>query len=63
MKYTIYFELFGRKMKHTVTADSISKARDMVKVFILSRLIIIDVKPKGVYNPFDFLTDVVNGKK
>lgn len=61
MKYTICFEIFGRMLKHTVIADSLADAQSKVRLFVLSRLIFhgSEQAPK----PFDFLTDVVNGKK
>ena len=33
--YTIYFELFGKKMKTTVQADSEIKAKDIIRYRII----------------------------
>jgi len=64
MLHNVYFELFGRKMKHTVSAPSKEEAQYEVKLFILSRIVFFDNVPKDEkYNVFGFLQDVVNGKK
>lgn len=40
--YTVYFELFGRKMKTTVEAESAIKAKEIIK----SKIVFHDVEVK-----------------
>lgn len=65
--YTIYFELYGKKMKTTVSAESKEKAKDVVRNKIYFH-IVEEIKPPppndsdvvndifgifGMKNPFD----------
>lgn len=48
--YTVYFELFGRKMKTTVEAESAIKAKELIK----SKIIFHDVEVKpDMYRKID----------
>jgi len=53
MKYTIYFELFGKKMKTTVDAKSIEDAKQQVINKILFHKVEQDI---------DFLKNIFNIK-
>ena len=55
MKYTIYFELFGKKMKTTIDAKSIEDAKQKVKDKILFHKIEPDEN-------IDFLKNIFNIK-
>ena len=55
MKYTIYFELFGKKMKTTVDAKSIEDAKQQVRNKILFHKIEPDEN-------IDFLKNIFNIK-
>ena len=54
-EYTIYFEIFGKKMKTTIYADSISEAKNKLKEKIIFHKI-------EENNPIDFLQNIFGMK-
>jgi len=58
MKYTVYFEIYGKKMKTTVEADSKSHAMEIVKSKIKFHDVIPNVNKKETTatDIMDFLT-------
>jgi hypothetical protein len=52
-KYTIYFEIFGKKMKTVVFAESEEKA----KFILLDKVVFHKIESEKIYNsnPFDDL--------
>ena len=62
MKHTVYFEMFGRKMKTTVTSDSVDEAKRIVA----SKIIFHKVVPEEIFGDsevFDRLMDIFGTKK
>lgn len=54
-QYTIYFEIFGKKMKTTIYADSIADAKNKLKEKIIFHKI-------EENNPIDFLQNLFGMK-
>jgi hypothetical protein len=61
MKYTVYFEFFGKKMKTDVEAPSEREACRK----IIERINIVKVEPKEEEDPgfIKFFNDVMSGRK
>ena len=64
MKFTVYFEIFGKSMKATVEADSVDGAKYIVSGKVVRKIVFGDVveEPKSGENAFDFLKNIVSGK-
>ena len=60
MKYTVYFEIYGKKLKATVEASDEKDA----KYVIMKKIIFHKVEEHltSTNNGFDFLMDIVTGK-
>lgn len=54
-QYTIYFELFGKKMKTTIEANSEVEAKNKLKEKIIFHKI-------DEYDPLDFLKNILGFK-
>lgn len=50
-KFTIYFEIFGKKMKHSVVAENYDQAKQIIKDKIVFHK--VDIEP--TFNTEDFL--------
>ena len=51
MKYTVYFEFFGRRMKHTVEAESEQEAKKIIS----NKIIFYKVEHPKPHSDEDFL--------
>ena len=54
--YTLYFSLYGKKMKTTVSANSEQEAKQIVK----DKIVFHKIETNDI---FQDLIDIVNGKK
>ena len=56
--YTVYFEIYGKKMKTTVIANNEEEAKDFVK----NKIVFYKIdKPKDEFNQsMDMMEDVLN---
>lgn len=60
-EYTVYFEIYGKKMKTTIFAENESNAKQVIARKIIFHKI-EEVKPKVSGDAFQFLNDIVSGK-
>lgn len=58
-RYTVYFEIFGHKLKHTVYANSEVQAQDLIKAKIYFHKV-IEIVSKKEDEAFDKIKDVFN---
>jgi hypothetical protein len=58
--YTLYFTLANKKMKITLSASNKAEAEYLLRGMI--KIIKIDEIAQDNNSPFDFLTNIVNGK-
>lgn len=58
-RYTVYFEIYGKKMKTTVEAIAPEVAREIVK----NKLVVLKIEENRTTDAFSYLFDIVNGKK
>jgi len=63
-KYSVYFEIYGKKMK----TEAYAETEDLARQSIMSKIIfhkveLIEDKPKGEYNMFDMLNSVINSNR
>ncbi len=64
-EYEVYFELYGKKLKTTIQADSEQHAKFLIKDRIIFHKT-NEVKPKGDKHfdgAIDMLNDILNGFK
>jgi len=54
--YTLYFSIFGKKMKHTLKADNEIEA----KMLIREKVLFHKIEVAEGRDMFDFLKDIVN---
>jgi hypothetical protein len=62
MKYTVYFELFGKKMKTTIDADTEEMAKSIIRDKIIFHKIINDFE-RECDEIAKRLEDILMGKK
>lgn len=63
--YTVYFEMYGKKMKTNILADSVIDAHTKVKDKVIFHKTIVDNKDclnKSV-DILNNIMDIINGKK
>jgi hypothetical protein len=60
-KFTIYFELFGKKMKTTVLSDTEENAKKQVKDKIIFHK--IEKESEFIDHFIDHFMDILSGKK
>ena len=64
MKFTVYFEIFGKNMKATVEARSEEDAKYIVSGKVVRKIVFGDIieNPKSDNDMFSFLKDIMDGK-
>jgi len=63
--YSVYFEIYGKKMKIKVLAESMTEAQEKVKDKIIFHKIVVEEKEEfnQVMDLMDGIMDALDGKK
>jgi len=63
-KYIVYFEIFGKKMKTKILAESKEKAEQQVKDKIIFHKVVIDEQDdfNKIMDTLDSITDILSKK-
>lgn len=59
--FKVYFEIYGKKMKTTIQADTEAEAKDIIRNKIIFHKVVSE--PLNDKDAFNFLFEIVNGKK